>query len=106
MNTSLYLLFKAMKQEATVAISGEAADEIFGGYPWFQIEAILKAPTFPWQPAFLGQGENALSWLSADIMQKTHFKDHIALQYRQTLTEVPGWRERTHWRQGDAKCFT
>lgn len=90
MNTSLYLLFKAMKQEAGIALSGEAADEIFGGYPWFHIEAALNAPTFPWMPAFLGQGEGALSWLSADILQRVRPTEHIEQQYRQTLTEVPG----------------
>ncbi|MGH2508378.1 MAG: asparagine synthase (glutamine-hydrolyzing), partial [Ktedonobacteraceae bacterium] len=46
METSLYLLFKAMKADATVALSGESSDEIFGGYRWFHQEAILAAPTF------------------------------------------------------------
>src|SRR5262249_2848959 len=33
--TSLYLLCREMKRHATVALSGESADEIFGGYRWF-----------------------------------------------------------------------
>src|SRR5438105_3377802 len=41
--TSLYLLCKAMKEDATVGISGESADEVFGGYPWFHDEAALNA---------------------------------------------------------------
>lgn len=89
MNTSLYLLFKAIKQESTVALSGEAADEIFGGYPWFHHEAILKAPTFPWLPAFLGQDAHPLAWLSADILQLVNPDEHIARTYRQTIDEVP-----------------
>lgn len=89
MNTSLYLLFQAMKQEASVALSGEVADEIFGGYPWFHIEAALNAPTFPWMPAFLGPRESALSWVSADIVQKVCPVEHIGRLYRQTLAEVP-----------------
>jgi asparagine synthase (glutamine-hydrolysing) len=89
MNTSLYLLFKAMKQEAKVVLSGECADEIFGGYPWFHMEAVLNAPTFPWMPAFLGKRESALSWLSDDIVQKVHLNEHIERQYRQTIAEVP-----------------
>ena len=35
MDTSLYLLFQAIRQHSTVALSGESADEVFGGYRWF-----------------------------------------------------------------------
>ena len=35
MDASLYLLFKAIRQHSTVALSGESADEVFGGYRWF-----------------------------------------------------------------------
>lgn len=88
MSSSLYLLFKAIKQDATVALSGESADEIFGGYPWFHTEAALNTPTFPWLPAFHGFGE-MLSWLSADLLQKVQPIAHIERQYRQMLAEVP-----------------
>jgi asparagine synthase (glutamine-hydrolysing) len=89
MNTSLYLLFKEMKHEACVALSGEAADEIFGGYPWFHSEAALKQQTFPWMPAFLGQGESGLSWLSTDVLRNVDPSAHIGLRYREALAEVP-----------------
>jgi asparagine synthase (glutamine-hydrolysing) len=90
MTSSLYLLFKAMKQEATVTLSGESADEVFGGYPWFHSEAALKAQTFPWLPAF---GESAMSWVSADIVQKVQPTEHIAQQYRKVIAEVPRLEE-------------
>ncbi|QWF82867.1 asparagine synthase (glutamine-hydrolyzing) [Amycolatopsis sp. CA-230715] len=48
MDTSLYLLFKAIRRESTVALSGESADEVFGGYRWFHDEAAVNAETFPW----------------------------------------------------------
>ena len=35
MDSSLYLLFKAIREHSTVALSGESADEVFGGYRWF-----------------------------------------------------------------------
>ena len=35
MDTSLYLLFRAIREQSTVALSGESADEVFGGYRWF-----------------------------------------------------------------------
>ncbi|MFG2227394.1 asparagine synthase (glutamine-hydrolyzing) [Streptomyces sp. NPDC048644] len=46
-DNSLYLLFKAVRERSTVALSGESADEIFGGYPWFHDERV-HADTFPW----------------------------------------------------------
>lgn len=89
MNTSLYLLFKAIKQQATVTLSGETADEIFGGYPWLHMEPALKAQTFPWLPAFLGHAQNPLAWVSADVLRKTRPSEHIEQRYRQTISEVP-----------------
>ncbi|QJI40772.1 asparagine synthase (glutamine-hydrolyzing) [Pseudomonas sp. ADAK2] len=47
-DTSLYLLFKAIREHSTVAISGEAADEVFGGYAWFRDPHALQAQRFPW----------------------------------------------------------
>jgi asparagine synthase (glutamine-hydrolysing) len=47
-DNSLYLLFKAVREHSTVALSGESADEIFGGYPWFHNESQRNAETFPW----------------------------------------------------------
>ncbi|WAB95684.1 asparagine synthase (glutamine-hydrolyzing) [Pseudomonas putida] len=47
-DTSLYLLFKAIGRHSTVAISGEAADEVFGGYAWFRDPQVLAAQRFPW----------------------------------------------------------
>lgn len=88
MTSSLYLLFKAMKQDATVALSGESADEVFGGYPWFHNEVALNTPTFPWMVAFWGR-DSALSWLSPDLLRKVQPAEHIQQQYRQAIAEVP-----------------
>jgi len=66
-DTSLYLLFKAIRGHSTVAISGEAADEVFGGYAWFRDPEALAAPRFPWlsrmqllQPALINPDFNRL----------------------------------------------
>ena len=48
MDTSLYLLFKAIRGRSTVALSGESADEVFGGYRWFHDADAVGADTFPW----------------------------------------------------------
>ncbi|MGW4368863.1 asparagine synthase (glutamine-hydrolyzing) [Nocardia takedensis] len=59
MDLSLYLLFRAIREHSTVALSGEAADEVFGGYPWFRDEGVLAADTFPWLAFSLAATRNA-----------------------------------------------
>jgi asparagine synthase (glutamine-hydrolysing) len=89
--TSLYLLCKAMKEDATVALSGESADEVFGGYPWFHTEEAIRAATFPWLIT-LRQAENSdpiWSWLSPEVEQLARPREHLARIYQQGLAEVP-----------------
>jgi len=89
--TSMYLLFKAMKQKATVAISGESADEVFGGYPWFNNEEILNIPNFPWIATF-GETEVArgiLSWLAPEVLEIINPMEYILRRYREAVAEVP-----------------
>lgn len=47
-DSSLLLFCRAVKENFTVAVSGECADELFGGYPWYHNEAILFEECFPW----------------------------------------------------------
>lgn len=47
-DSSLLLFCKEVKKNYTVCLSGECADEIFGGYPWYHREEILFEETFPW----------------------------------------------------------
>ncbi|MEV0319728.1 asparagine synthase (glutamine-hydrolyzing) [Streptomyces sp. NPDC050658] len=52
MDASLYLLFRAIREHSTVALSGESADEVFGGYLQFFDETARTADTFPWLVRF------------------------------------------------------
>lgn len=47
-DSSLLLFCHEVKRDFTVVQSGECADEIFGGYPWYHREEILFEDTFPW----------------------------------------------------------
>lgn len=88
--TSLYLLFKAMKQDATVTLSGESADEVFGGYPWYYDDAVLNTPTFPWMAMMASPlRDKSQSWLSTDLAQKIRPDEFAAQQYRKAIAEVP-----------------
>ncbi len=47
-DASLLLFCGVIKEDFTVALSGECADELFGGYPWYHNRDILFEDTFPW----------------------------------------------------------
>ncbi|MGN0471003.1 MAG: asparagine synthase (glutamine-hydrolyzing) [Acutalibacteraceae bacterium] len=47
-DSSLLLFCKKIKKDFTVALSGECADELFGGYPWYHNQDILFDENFPW----------------------------------------------------------
>lgn len=82
---SSFLLFcKNIKKEATVALSGECADEIFGGYPWFFREDALKSNTFPWSIA-ISERQNLLH---PEISNKINLKEYIDFKYDESLSEV------------------
>ncbi|MBP1156626.1 MULTISPECIES: asparagine synthase (glutamine-hydrolyzing) [unclassified Paenibacillus] len=82
---SLYLFCQEIKKDATVAISGEAADEIFGGYPWFHREDALNAQTFPWSLAT----PERIALLSPDFVEWVKPEQYVQERYRQALSEVP-----------------
>ena len=84
-DSSLYLLFREVKKEATVALSGECADEIFGGYPWFHRQDALQDNTFPWSRIL----DKRLSVVSGELRSRIDFKGYVAERYRSTLAEVP-----------------
>ncbi len=47
-DSSLLLFCREIKKNYTVALSGECADELFGGYPWYHNKDILFEDCFPW----------------------------------------------------------
>lgn len=88
LETSLYLLFKAMKQDATVAISGESSDEVFGGYVWFFSEAARQSDMFPWLTLF-GNPDQAAPWWSDEVHEKIRPREHSKRRYWEARAEVP-----------------
>ncbi|MGK4579377.1 asparagine synthase (glutamine-hydrolyzing) [Kitasatospora sp. HPMI-4] len=93
LDTSLLLLFRAVRRHSTVALSGESADELFGGYAWFHDPAVVAADAFPWIAAMAelsgpsGRPEDGL--LSPDLLTRLDLPGYQAQRYREALAEVP-----------------
>lgn len=47
-DSSLLLFCREIVKDFKVALSGECADEVFGGYPWYHRPELLYANRFPW----------------------------------------------------------
>ncbi len=83
-DSSLLLFCKNVKPEATVTLTGECADEIFGGYPWFFREDALRSGTFPWSIAIKERQE----LLNPTISEKIDLKEYIDYRYNESLDDV------------------
>ena len=83
-DSSLLLFCKSVKQNATVSLTGECADEIFGGYPWFFRADALNSNTFPWSIA-ITERQNLLN---PQIASKVNLKNYIDYRYQESLNEV------------------
>lgn len=82
---SLYLLFQAIRAHSTVALSGESADEVFGGYWWFHDQAALNRDGFPWTLDATGFA----AVLSPDIKERARPEEYANDSYLAALSEVP-----------------
>ncbi|SFM82812.1 asparagine synthase (glutamine-hydrolysing) [Pseudonocardia ammonioxydans] len=90
MDTSLYLLFRAVRQESTVALSGESADEVFGGYRDFHDADTIAADTFPWLAGrMLNQDQRDPGLFDQALWRALDVPGYVEDQYRAALAEVP-----------------
>ncbi|WP_408993522.1 asparagine synthase (glutamine-hydrolyzing) [Streptomyces sp. 1268] len=85
LDVSLYLLFREVRRHLTVALSGEGADDAFGGYPWFASEADHPSGGFPWSAGV--KDRNAV--LSPELRGHLDLHERLDARYREALDEVP-----------------
>jgi asparagine synthase (glutamine-hydrolysing) len=108
MDGSLYLLFKAIREHSTVALSGESADEVFGGYRWFHQPEIVAVEAFPWMTASAAAGPAAQpdGLFAPGLAQRLDLPGYLADRYKEAVSEVthlPGDSE--HERRMRVVCY-
>jgi len=84
-DASLYLFCREIKKQATVAVSGESADEIFGGYPWFHRPEYVYSGTFPW----IRMVRERMQLLSPDLVTRLRPIEYVASRYQEAISDVP-----------------
>lgn len=82
-DASLFAFCSHIRPYVKVALSGECADEIFGGYPWYRDPAIRDADGFPWAQTTAERAAFLHPWLRS----KLDAKEFVNCRYRQTILE-------------------
>ncbi len=83
-DSSLLWFCEEIKKDFTVGLSGECADEIFGGYPWFHQIGNAESG-FPW----IRSKEERSSLLNDHWQRKLNVQDYILQAYDTTAAETP-----------------
>ncbi|MFB7775321.1 asparagine synthase (glutamine-hydrolyzing) [Streptomyces bauhiniae] len=88
LDTSLLLLFRAIRDQSTVALSGESADEVFGGYLQFFDEEARHADTFPWLVSFGRHFGDDTGVLRPELTDALDLKGYVADGFRTAAAGV------------------
>lgn len=84
-DSSLLLFCREVKHHATVALSGECADEVFGGYPWYRDPSVRERDGFPWAQSTAYRA----SFLRPEVLAGADPFEYVDSRYRATLAEAP-----------------
>ncbi|WP_030676559.1 asparagine synthase (glutamine-hydrolyzing) [Streptomyces sp. NRRL B-1347] len=88
MDASLYLLFQAIREHSTVALSGESADEVFGGYLQFFDEEARRGTTFPWLVRHAETLGDETGLLRRDVLDALDLRSYVGDSYAGAVAAV------------------
>jgi asparagine synthase (glutamine-hydrolysing) len=88
MDASLYLLFKAIRQHSTVALSGESADEVFGGYKQFFDPRAQQANMFPWLVQFADTFGDDNTILNKELYRSLDIGTYVQDAYDTSVAKI------------------
>ncbi len=84
-DASLIYFCSLVKEHNKVALTGECADEIFGGYPWFYKKELMSVDGFPWS---YDMGARTML-LSDDFIAELNVNEYVKEKYNDSLKIVP-----------------
>lgn len=84
-DASLLYFCSRVAKHNKVALTGECADEIFGGYPWFYRRELLERDGFPWSA---DTGARTV-FLDEALCETLQLSEYSYMRYRETCTRVP-----------------
>ncbi len=82
--SSLLWFSKEIAKDYRVILSGECADEFFGGYPWFYRKELNDRELFPW----INNLEYRQNLLNKDLQNDINLKEIVEKEYTNTINEL------------------
>ena len=79
-DASMLIFCREIKKYGTVALSGECADELFGGYPWYRDKDIRMTDGFPWAQSTSYRKR----FICDEYADKINAEDFVYSAYRRT----------------------
>ncbi len=90
-DSSLMLFCEKVKEDRSVVLSGECADELFGGYPWYRDKEIRMIDGFPWSQTTALRA----SLLNDRIKSRINPQAFVYQKYKDTISKVSGEFDKT-----------
>lgn len=83
-DASLLYFCKKVGRQRGIALTGECADEVFGGYPWFRSREAFEQQKFPWSDMRARR-----SFLREDVLERLELDVYAQVAYDESVAETP-----------------